>query len=224
MLQRRVGLCAEPVSAFCSACEEHIETPCHLFTERWDGVTRVSGCQRWSEADLHMLRSRPRGGVLAQARRGRTRLTARLQFPLRIRTGPNKCDLTWIPLQHHLVLQVLPNQRHADAFCFGRHKYPPLADGRFRLEQPPHDGWLAPIPDAHDCYITLAEFEVNESVVQPSATRGLDQLASDLLGDLQGTARGRMHSISKALGPFSAAPGVAQIDAERQIAKRALLP
>jgi DNA invertase Pin-like site-specific DNA recombinase len=179
-----------------------------------------------SEAELHLLRSRLRGGVLSKARRGElasplpvgflydpnakvvldpdasvqqairhffstfartgsARATVKafadegLLFPLRIRTGPNKGDLTWTPLQHHRVLQVLHNPRYAGAFCFGRHKYRRLADGKSRLEQLPRDEWLALIPDAHDGYIAWAEFEANQvRLAEQAQARGLDRRAS----------------------------------------------
>ncbi len=179
-----------------------------------------------SEAELHMLRSRLRGGVLAKARRGElasplpvgflydpntkvvldpdasvqqairhffatfartgsARATVRafadegLLFPLRIRTGPNKGELTWAPLQHHRVLQILHNPRYAGAFCFGRHKSRRLADGKTRLELLPRDQWLALIPDAHDGYIAWAEFEANLArLAEQSRAHGRDRRAS----------------------------------------------
>jgi len=179
-----------------------------------------------SEAELHLLRARLRGGVLSKARRGElvsplpvgflydssdkvildpdssvqqairhffatfarcgsARATVKafgdegLLFPLRIRTGPNKGDLTWTPLQHHRVLQLLHNPRYAGAFCFGRHKSRRLADGTSRLELLPRDQWLALIPGSHDSYITWAEFEANEArLAEQAQARGHDRRAS----------------------------------------------
>ena len=71
-----------------------------------------------------------------------------------MRTGPNKGDLTWVPLQHHRVLQVLHNPRYAGAFSFGRRKERRLPTGRPARELLPRDRWIALIPDAHPGYIT----------------------------------------------------------------------
>jgi DNA invertase Pin-like site-specific DNA recombinase len=179
-----------------------------------------------SEAELHLLRARMRGGVLSKARRGElvsplpvgflydpadkvtldpdtsvqnairlffatfartgsARATVKafadegLLFPLRIRTGPNKGQLTWTPLQHHRVLQVLHNPRYAGAFCFGRHKHRRMPDGSMRSQILPRDQWIALIPDAHAGYITWAEFEANQArLAEQAQTRGLDRRAS----------------------------------------------
>jgi hypothetical protein len=43
-----------------------------------------------------------------------------VQFPLRVRTGPNKGTLSRTPPRHQRALQVLHNPRYAGAFAFGR--------------------------------------------------------------------------------------------------------
>ena len=150
-----------------------------------------------SEAELHLLRARLRGGVLSKARRGElasplpvgfvydpagkvvldpdasvqqvirhlfatfartgsARATVKafaaegVQFPLRVRTGPNKGTLSWLPLRHHRVLQVLHNPRYAGAFVFGRRSQRKMPDGTIRYHLQARDQWLALIPSAHD--------------------------------------------------------------------------
>jgi DNA invertase Pin-like site-specific DNA recombinase len=179
-----------------------------------------------SEAELHLLRARLRGGVLSKARRGElacplpvgftydpagkvvldpdasvrqavrylfatfartgsARATVQafaaegVRFPLRVRTGPNKGTLTWTPLRHHRVLQVLHNPRYAGAFAFGRRTQRKGPGGTIRYHLQPRDQWLALIPGAHAGYISWAEYEANQARLAESAqARGQDRRAS----------------------------------------------
>jgi len=179
-----------------------------------------------SEAELHLLRARLRGGVLAKARRGElasplpvgfvydpagkvvfdpdtsvqqaihhlfatftrtgsARATVKafagegLRFPLRVRTGPNKGTLTWKPLRHHRVLQVLHNPRYAGAFAFGQRAQRKGPDGAIRYHLQPRDQWLALIPGAHAGYLSWADYEANLARLAESAqARGQDRRAS----------------------------------------------
>jgi DNA invertase Pin-like site-specific DNA recombinase len=125
-----------------------------------------------SEAELHLLRARLRGGILSKAKRGELqaplpvgfvynddiqvildpdqqvqesiRLLFRtfrrtgsamstmnafrkegIEFPRRLRKGPNKGDLVWGGLEHARILQILHNPRYAGAFVFGRSRTEP---------------------------------------------------------------------------------------------------
>jgi DNA invertase Pin-like site-specific DNA recombinase len=179
-----------------------------------------------SEAELHLLRARLRGGVLSKARRGElaaplpigfvydpagkvtfdpdagvqqtirhlfatfrrtgsARATVKafadqgVTFPVRVRTGPNKGSLTWTPLRHHRVLQILHNPRYAGAFVFGRRKTRKTADGTVRCQLQPRDQWLALIPDAHPGYLSWDEFEANQArLAQAAQAHGQDRRAS----------------------------------------------
>jgi DNA invertase Pin-like site-specific DNA recombinase len=179
-----------------------------------------------SEAELHLLRARLRGGVLSKARSGElasplpvgfiydpagkavldpdtsvqqairhlfatfaragsARATVQaftaegVRFPLRVRTGPNKGTLTWTPLRHHRVLQVLHNPRYAGAFVFGRRTQRKGPGGTIRYHLQPRDQWLALIPGAHAGYISWAEYEANQARLAESAqARGQDRRAS----------------------------------------------
>ena len=162
-----------------------------------------------SEAELHMIRARLRGGILNKARRGelatllptgfvydeqhRVQLdpdcqvresislffqaylrtgsataTVRyfreqgLLFPVRIRSGPRKGELIWGELGHARALQVLHNPRYAGAFFYGRRRRRKRADGRTFDENPPRKQWHAWIPNAHEGYIALEEYEENQ--------------------------------------------------------------
>jgi DNA invertase Pin-like site-specific DNA recombinase len=161
-----------------------------------------------SEAELHVLRARLRGGILNKARRGelemrlpigfvydaekhvrfdpdvRIQETVRLlfrtfrrtgsatatvkafreqklQFPRHVYRGPRKGEIIWSELAHSRVLWVLHHPRYAGAFCFGRSRQRKHPDGRHIFIRLPREEWTSFIPDAHDAYISMEEFEEN---------------------------------------------------------------
>jgi DNA invertase Pin-like site-specific DNA recombinase len=161
-----------------------------------------------SEAELHVLRARLRGGVLNKARRGELHTslptgfvyspdgsvvmdpdrqvqealhtlfatfrrtgsalaTARwfreqgLLLPRRLRTGPHKGELVWIPLSQSQTVQILKNPRYAGAFVYGRRQSNGLRGGRRWPLQVPREQWHALFPDVHAGYISWAEHEDN---------------------------------------------------------------
>ena len=169
-----------------------------------------------SEAELHVLRARLRGGILNKARRGElevrlpigfvydaqggvrldpdarvqesVRLLFRtfrrtgsatatvkafrdegLQFPRRIYRGSRKGDVLWADLEHSRVLWVLHHPRYAGAFCFGRTRQRKHPDGHSAYARLPPEEWIALIHDAHEGYITWAEFEQNVQRLQENA-------------------------------------------------------
>jgi DNA invertase Pin-like site-specific DNA recombinase len=130
-----------------------------------------------SEAELHFIRARLRGGQLSKARRGELPMplpvglvydpagdvvldpdagvqhairhlfatfarthSARavvqafaaegLLFPTRVRTGPHKGELAWMPLKHWRVLRTLQTPRYAGAFVYGRRRERKSPDGK----------------------------------------------------------------------------------------------
>lgn len=175
-----------------------------------------------SEAELHFIKARLRGGVLSKARRGelitplpvglvydgadhvvldpdqavqhalrrlfdtfaatgsatacvKTFRSAGLQFPWRHLKGPRKGELDWKPLQHHTVLRVLHNPRYAGAFTYGRHGHGPAIHSRVKL---PREQWISFIPDVHPGYITLTEFDRNQTrLAANAAAHGRDRTA-----------------------------------------------
>jgi DNA invertase Pin-like site-specific DNA recombinase len=169
-----------------------------------------------SEAELHFIRARLRGGQLSKARRGELPMalpvglvtdptgkvvldpdagvqqalrhlfvtfartgSARavvqafaaegLLFPARIRSGPHKGELAWMPLKHWRVLRTLHNPRYAGAFVYGRRRERKTADGKTFHETLPRDQWTALIPDAHPGYITWDQFETNQTLLAANA-------------------------------------------------------
>jgi DNA invertase Pin-like site-specific DNA recombinase len=169
-----------------------------------------------SEAELHFIRARLRGGQLSKARRGELPMalpvglvtdpagkvvldpdagvqhaighlfatfartgSARavvqafnaegLLFPARVRFGPHKGELAWMPLKHWQVLRTLHNPRYAGAFVYGRRRERKTADGKTFHETLPRDQWTALIPDAHPGYITWETFEHNHALLAANA-------------------------------------------------------
>jgi DNA invertase Pin-like site-specific DNA recombinase len=179
-----------------------------------------------SEAELHLLKARLRGGQLTKARRGElvmalpvgfvydaagrvvldpdaevrgavahlfatfartgsARATVKafaaegVKFPSRVRSGPNKGTLAWLPLAHHRVLQVLHNPRYAGAFVYGRRRERRLPDGTNRHTLLPREEWTALIPDAHPGYVSWEDFERNLiRLAECAQSRGEDRRAS----------------------------------------------
>ncbi|MGH9119837.1 MAG: recombinase family protein, partial [Acidimicrobiales bacterium] len=90
-------------------------------------------------------------------------------FPARVRTGPHKGELTWMPLRHWRVLSALHNPRYAGAFVYGRHRGHKTIDGKTTVETVPRDQWTALIHDAHPGYITWDQFELNQQTLAANA-------------------------------------------------------
>jgi DNA invertase Pin-like site-specific DNA recombinase len=169
-----------------------------------------------SEAELHFITARLRGGQLSKAKRGELPLplpvgfvydpagkvvvdpdvgvqhalrhlfttfartgSARatvqafrdegLSFPARVRTGPHKGELTWMPLMHWRVLRTLHNPRYAGAFVYGQSRSRKTADGRVTFEKLPREQWTALICDAHPGYISWEQFETNQQLLAANA-------------------------------------------------------
>src|SRR6266498_734643 len=189
-----------------------------------------------SEAELHFIRARLRGGQLSKARRGELPMilpiglvydpagrvvldpdagvqhavrhlfatfartgSARavvqafnaegLRFPARVRTGPHKGELSWMPLRHWRVLRTLHNPRYAGAFVYGRARGRKTLDGKITVEQVPRDQWIALIYDAHPGYITWDQFETNQQLL---------------------TVNAQAHSSDRAAGPAREGPALLQ--------------
>jgi DNA invertase Pin-like site-specific DNA recombinase len=169
-----------------------------------------------SEAELHFIRARLRGGQLSKARRGELVMalpvglvydpagkvvldpdagvqhairhlfatfartgSARavvqgfaeqdLLFPARVRFGPRKGDLAWMPLRHWRVLRTLHNPRYAGAFVYGRRRERKGAGGKTFHQSLPRDQWTALIPGAHVGYISWEQFEANQALLAANA-------------------------------------------------------
>jgi DNA invertase Pin-like site-specific DNA recombinase len=178
-----------------------------------------------SEAELHVLRSRLRGGILAKARSGELALglpvglvydpagkvvldpdtqvqgaishlfatfsrtgSARatvatfkregLLFPRRLHRGPRRGELSFTPLEHTRVLNILHNPRYAGAFCYGRQRHRRGVDGAQHSHKLEREDWTALIVDAHPGYISFKEWEHNQAaLLANAAAHGKDRPA-----------------------------------------------
>ncbi|MGH9187498.1 MAG: recombinase family protein [Acidimicrobiales bacterium] len=179
-----------------------------------------------SEAELHFLRARLQGGILAKASRGElalrlpvgfvydacgavmvdpdtgvrqaiTHLFATfeatgsatavvkafaaegLTFPSRHLTGPHAGELYWVPLRHDHVLFTLHNPRYAGAYFYGRRRQVTDVNGRHHTVIKPREEWTVFIPNAHDGYISLDQFDTNQArLAANAAAHGDDRRAS----------------------------------------------
>ena len=101
---------------------------------------------------------------------------AGLLFPRRHRKGPRKGELDWAPLAHSAVLRILHNPRYAGVFCFGRHRDRADGDGTYIRQIKPREEWISFIPGAHPGYITVDEFEANQTrLAECAAAHGTDR-------------------------------------------------
>lgn len=169
-----------------------------------------------SEAELHVLKARLRGGLLNKARRGelktplpvgfvydaqnRVRIdpdrqvqqairfffdtyqrtgaaaaTVRklgqeeISFPRRLRAGPRKGELIWGGLTVRRALDVLRNPRYAGAFAFGRTRQRYHGEGKKLTVKNAREEWLALQRDAHEGYVSWAQFEENQKRLAENA-------------------------------------------------------
>lgn len=84
-----------------------------------------------------------------------------LLFPRKVRTGPNKGEITWGPLVHHRVRLMLHNPRCAGAFSYGKCRNRKSPDGKLCQTRLPREEWKVLILDAHPGYISWEEYEQN---------------------------------------------------------------
>ena len=102
---------------------------------------------------------RETGSACAVVRRMRGQ---KILFPRRIRRGIGKGDVLWSAIDHSRVLQILHNPRYAGAFVYGRNRNAYNAKLKPVQRRVPKSDWQVLIPDAHEGYISWAEFERNQ--------------------------------------------------------------
>jgi hypothetical protein len=101
--------------------------------------------------------------------RGENTVLQKILFPRRIRRGVGKGDVLWSTIDHSRALQILHNPRYAGAFAYGRTrttcnaKFKPV---QLRVQQ---SDWQVLIPDAHEGYISWAEYERNQAMLANNA-------------------------------------------------------
>jgi DNA invertase Pin-like site-specific DNA recombinase len=117
-----------------------------------------------------------------------------LRFPRRAYGGAWAGKLIWGRLTHTRVLGLLKNPSYAGTYVFGRYQYVKsvTADGEVRknMRAVPTPEWRVHLPDHHEGYITVEEFERNGQRLARNRTNGegtvLSGAAREGLAMLQG--------------------------------------
>lgn len=94
----------------------------------------------------------------------------KILFPRRIRRGVGKGDVLWSEIDHSGVLQILHYPRYAGAFAHGRTRtayYAKLKSVQLRVAR---SDLQVLIPEAHEGYISRAEYESNQTALEQNAT------------------------------------------------------
>src|SRR5919106_851686 len=110
---------------------------------------------------------RETGSACAVVRRLRGQ---KILFPRRIRRGIGKGDVLWSPIDHSRVLQILHNPRYAGAFAYGRTRTAYNAKLKAVQLRVRRSDWQVLIPDAHEGYISWAEYERNQVTLERNAS------------------------------------------------------
>ncbi|MER8485996.1 recombinase family protein [Mesorhizobium sp. M1322] len=112
---------------------------------------------------------RETGSACAVVRRLRG---GKILFPRRIRRGIGKGDVLWSEIDHSRVLQILHNPRYAGAFAYGRTRTAynaRLKSVQLRVERSNWQVLIPEIPEAHEGYISWAEYERNQTTLEQNA-------------------------------------------------------
>lgn len=117
-----------------------------------------------------------------------------LRFPKRAYGGAWAGKLIWGRLTHTRVLGLLKNPSYAGTYVFGRYQYVKsvTADGEVRknMRAVPTPDWRVRLPDHHEGYITVEEFDQNQQRLARNRTNGegtvLSGAAREGLAMLQG--------------------------------------
>ena len=119
-----------------------------------------------------------------------------LRFPKRAYGGAWAGKLIWGRLSHGRVLTLLRNPSYAGTYVFGRYQYAksitPDGEVRKNMRAVPMPDWRVHLPEHHEGYITVEEFDHNQQRLAHNRTNGegtvLSGAAREGLALLQGTA------------------------------------
>lgn len=105
-----------------------------------------------------------------------------LRFPKRAYGGAWAGKLIWGRLSHGRVLSLLTNPTYAGTYVFGRYQYrthiTPQGEVQKSTASVPEAEWRVRLPEHHDGYITLEEFEQNRQQLERNQTNGKATLLS----------------------------------------------
>ncbi len=134
-----------------------------------------------SEAELHVIKARLRGGILNKVRRGEYHCV----LPTGLIYGQSG-NVTFDPdsqiretIDHFFdtfsrvgsACQTVKafrreGPRYAGAYVYGRRRYRRAIDGKKIVQQRDHADWLACIPNAHPGYISWEQFQENLKILK----------------------------------------------------------
>ena len=99
-----------------------------------------------------------------------------LRFPKRAYGGAWAGKLIWGRLSHARVLTLIRNPCYAGAYVFGRYQYAKTitAEGEVRknMRAVPMPDWRVHLPEHHEGYITMEQFEQNRQRLARNRTNG----------------------------------------------------
>jgi DNA invertase Pin-like site-specific DNA recombinase len=86
-----------------------------------------------------------------------------ITFPRYKGQGPwIRQSLLWGTLDFPSALRMLKNPRYAGVYFFGSSRQRRLPNGRYLKERKPPERWVAFLPQAHEGYISLEDYEENQ--------------------------------------------------------------
>lgn len=99
-----------------------------------------------------------------------------LRFPKRAYGGAWAGKLIWGRLSHARVLGLIRNPSYAGTYVFGRYqcrkRITPLGEVHKRTTRVPKVDWRVHLPEHHEGYITVEEFEQNQQRLERNRTNG----------------------------------------------------
>jgi DNA invertase Pin-like site-specific DNA recombinase len=99
-----------------------------------------------------------------------------LLMPRRLRRGPKKGQLVWMPLRHSRALEILHNPRYAGVFFRGRTRTRKDGQGRAHTRLLPQEQWDVLLPNSHPGYISWEQFQRHQQRLREnSQAQGQDR-------------------------------------------------
>ena len=99
-----------------------------------------------------------------------------IKFPQKIRTGSHRGELHWGKLRNSNALRILHNPRYAGAYAFGRTQTVRTLSGTLKVRRLPREEWEVLIEGAHDSYLSMSDFNLNQSQLKQNAVAlGMDR-------------------------------------------------
>ena len=102
-----------------------------------------------------------------------------LLMPRRLRRGPKKGEVVWLPLRHSRALRILHNPRYAGVFFRGQTRTRKDGQGHVHTRQLPQEQWDVLLPNSHPGYITWEQFQHHQQRLREnSQAQGQDRRRS----------------------------------------------